>query len=51
MDTATKEKIIMSRLVWNKAKDISTVQGLLRASKLAFPAAAPILEVLEAVVG
>lgn len=45
----TKETLV--KRLWNKAKDVSTLQKLLKVSALAFPAAAPILEVLEAVIG
>lgn len=44
----TKETLI--KRTWNKTKDIISVQGLIQAAKLLFPAASSVLTILEALV-
>lgn len=46
-EAITKETLITR--IWNTTKSLTSLQGLVKASKLLFPAAAPILEILETI--
>lgn len=47
-DAGEITKETLKKRIWNKTKDITSMQGLVKTAKLVLPAAAPFLDIIEA---